>query len=319
MEQDVPQVSIITPTYNRADLLERALRSVLEQTFADFEIIVVDDASEDHTRHVVRSFQDPRIQYARLQQNVGAAAARNAGLRQARGAFIAFQDSDNEWFRDKLRKQMHAFAGEPRTTGVVYGGIWRIGDNERTYVPRNRRGITRYKKEGNIHAELLAGNFIDLSAAVVRKECFLKCGGFDERLPCLQDWDLWLRIASEYDFSYLKEPLLNAYFSSDSISRDLDGLIAANRYILEKNHVWFRERRILLSRRTGYLGSLFCLRGDLTAGRKCFARSLGIFPLNIFTAYRLALSAFGSRNYRAAHAGYYRKRVHAGSRHGSRR
>ena len=119
-------VSVIIPTCNRAHLIGRAVKSVLAQTYRDIEVIIVDDGSTDNTEEVVKSFDDPRIRYVKLDVNKGAAAARNAGIRLARGGFVAFQDSDDEWCREKLADQMDSFRDLSMKTGVVFTGIWRI-------------------------------------------------------------------------------------------------------------------------------------------------------------------------------------------------
>ena len=116
MNGKTPKVSVIIPTYNRAHLVGRAIRSVLNQTYQDFEIIVVDDGSTDNTEEVVKSFNDPRIRYIRHEKNRGGSAACNTGIRAARGEYIAFQDSDDEWLPEKLEKQMQVFENTP--TGV---------------------------------------------------------------------------------------------------------------------------------------------------------------------------------------------------------
>lgn len=105
----MPKVSVIIAAYNRAHLIGRALRTVLEQTYNDFEVIIVDDASTDNTENVIKSFDDARIKYIRHDKNKGAAAAWNTGIRASKGEYIAFQDSDDEWAEDKLEKQMNAF------------------------------------------------------------------------------------------------------------------------------------------------------------------------------------------------------------------
>ena len=111
MPEKNPTVSIIIPTYNRAHLIGRAIQSVLNQTYQNFEIIVVDDGSTDNTEEMIKEFQkhDKRIKYIRHEKNRGGAAARNTGIKVARGEYIAFQDSDDEWLPEKLEKQMDVF------------------------------------------------------------------------------------------------------------------------------------------------------------------------------------------------------------------
>lgn len=120
MDQERPTVSVILPTYNRAHLLERAIQSVLDQTYPDFEIIVVDDASIDNTVNIIKGIINERIRYIRHEKNKGAAAARNTGIKLAKGKYIAFQDSDDEWLRDKLEKQIKIFETVSPEVGVVY-------------------------------------------------------------------------------------------------------------------------------------------------------------------------------------------------------
>jgi len=121
-----PIVSVIIPTYIRAHVLAKAIQSLLNQTYQDFEIIVVDDGSIDNTEEVVKSFNDPRIRYIRHKENCGGSAARNTGIRAAYGECIAFQDSDDEWLPEKLEKQMQVFENAPAEVGVVYTGFRRI-------------------------------------------------------------------------------------------------------------------------------------------------------------------------------------------------
>jgi glycosyltransferase involved in cell wall biosynthesis len=295
-------VSIIIPTYNRADLIGRAVNSILKQTFTDFEIIIIDDGSNDNTPEIIRGFHDPRIKYIRLEQNIGAAAARNMGIREAKSDFIAFQDSDNEWFEDKLEKQMNAFSRASEKVGVVYSGIWRIGAGGKVYVPSDRRKGGAYKKKGDIHSEILMSNFIDLSAAIVRKECFSKVGGFDEKLPCMQDWELWIRMSKEYEFEYMDESMANVYYTGDSISVDPDRLITAYEYILVKHFDKFKEHKRTLSRQYAYLGDLLCERGDMTGGRSYFIKAMKAFILDAAAPARFALSLFGGKTYKNVNA-----------------
>jgi len=115
-------VSIVIPTYNRAGLLSRTIQSVLNQTYQDFEIIIVDDGSTDKTEEVVKSFNSKKIFYNRHEENKGANAARNTGIKASRGEYIAFQDSGDEWLPQKLERQMKVFENASPEVGVVYTG-----------------------------------------------------------------------------------------------------------------------------------------------------------------------------------------------------
>jgi glycosyltransferase involved in cell wall biosynthesis len=226
----MPIVSILIPTYNRARLLSRAINSVLNQTYQEFELIVVDDGSIDNTNEVIKSFNDLRIRYIRLEQNRGSAAARNIGINAAQGEYIAFQDSDDEWQPEKLEKQMRIFENASAQVGVVYTGFYLINGDRKKYIPG-----PNIKTKGDIYNELLKGNFVGTPAAVVRKRCFEKVGVFDEHLPGLEDWELFIRISEHYMFAYIDEPLLNAFSSPDSISANKDAYIEALKLILEKH------------------------------------------------------------------------------------
>ena len=113
------KVSVIIPTYNRAKLIKRSILSVLNQTYQNFEIIVVDDGSADDTKSVVESFNNPKIRYIRHDINKGQSAARNTGIKNAKGKYIAFQDSDDEWLPEKLEKQMSCFESPSSHSGIV--------------------------------------------------------------------------------------------------------------------------------------------------------------------------------------------------------
>lgn len=286
-------VSVILPTYNRAATLKRSAESVLEQTYKDLELIVVDDASNDDTENVIRGFNDPRVQYIKLEENIGAAAARNRGIKAARGDFVAFQDSDDVWGHDKLAKQMDEFEQSDVRTGVVYSGICRITDGKRTYVPRGAG-----KREGDIHEMLLSANFVALPAAVVRKECFEKAGLFDESLPCLQDWELWIRISEYYRFKYIKESLVDAYYSADSISVNPEKLIKAWKYILDKHSVSFNRSKGALSKRYAHLAHYLCASGDIKEGREYSLEALEANPFNLTALIVLTASFFGRDLYK---------------------
>jgi glycosyltransferase involved in cell wall biosynthesis len=289
-----PRVSVVIPTYNRAPLLGRAIQSVLNQTYQDFEVIVVDDASTDNTEGIVKGFNCGKIKYIRHEKNKGGAAARNTGIKEANFDYIAFQDSDDEWLPEKLEQQMNIFKTVPPDVGVVYTGFWRVEGIKKTYIPSSQVRL----KEGYIHYSLLEGNFVTTPAAVVKKECFEKAGAFDESLPRFQDWELWIRISKYYQFKYINEPLVISYYTPDSISTDQNGLIIACKLILEKHFEDLKKHRKLLAKHYCSRGILLCSTREFRQGRSYHIKAIKAYPLNIKVLLLAFLSLFGQTAYK---------------------
>ena len=302
----MPKVSVVMPTYNRAHLIGRAIQSVLNQTYQDFEIIVVDDGSMDNTEKVIREFQkkDKRILYIQHEKNKGEAAARNTGIEVAKGEYIAFQDSDDEWLPEKLEKQMRVFATAPPEVGVVYTGFWRIENDKKVYIPFS--WVKR--KEGDIYEELLKANFIGTPVAIVRKECFEKAGLFDEMLPHLVDWELWIRISKFYEFKCVDEPLLTSPFTPDSISANKEALIKALKIILSKHFDDFAKNKKILSKHYFSIGINLCSSNEIKDGRKYFIKAVKANPLNVKFLLVVFLSFFGQNTYNKAVKSYQKIR-----------
>ena len=289
----MPTVSVILPTYNRAHAISRAIQSVLNQTYRDFELVVVDDGSTDNTESVVKDFGDPRIRYIRCEQNRGGSAARNIGIKAAEGEFIAFQDSDDEWMQEKLKKQMSIFERASLHVGVVYTGFYRIKNNDKTYIPTSDIKIS----EGNIHDQLLKGNFVSTPTAIVRAECFKRAGLFDERLPRLQDWELFIRISDYYIFRFLNEPLVFQYFSQYSISSNQGALIRALEQIMKTHFLPKRNSRKLISNMQYLIGNNLCKSGNMQEGRMYLFQALKSHPLDMKHTAAAIASLFGGRYY----------------------
>jgi len=288
-------VSIIIPTYNCARLIGRAIESVLNQTYRDFELIIVDDSSTDNTDKIVKKFQeqDKRVKYIRHDKNKGGSAARNTGIKVARGEYIAFQDSDDEWLPEKLKKQMEVFKNTSSKVGIIYTGFWRIKDNEKTYIPQS----WVKQKDGNIYFELLKGNFVGTPTILIKKKCFKKVGIFDENLPRLQDWELVIRLSKYYNFKCIDEPLLVSYYTSDSISANNDALIKAIELIITKHFADFSNHKKILSKHYFGLGIILYLDGDLINGRRYFIKAIKKYPLNIKYSLSYFVSFFGPRTF----------------------
>ncbi|MEX2617721.1 MAG: glycosyltransferase family A protein [Alphaproteobacteria bacterium] len=198
-----PKVTVIIPTFDRAHILPRAIDSVLEQSFGDFELLVIDDASHDETKDVVAQYSDPRLQYIKLEKNGGVAAARNSGIRRARGDYIAFLDSDDEWLSEKLALQVGLLDRLPKSTGLVYSAIEILGRESgvEILVPETH---------GYPHRAHLSGTFIGAGGSniMIRKDVTRMIGFFDESLPAIEDFDFCLRVGRFFRIEFIDQPLV---------------------------------------------------------------------------------------------------------------
>lgn len=246
------KISIIIPTLNRARLLAETLASVYAQTRGDYEIIVVDDGSEDDTPALCAASAD-RIVYHRI-KHAGASAARNAGLELARGEYIAFLDSDDVWEQHFLERMKSALEAAPRAGFVYcdYATFNAHGIVQKAYLP------ARHKLCCNLFTKLLESDFISTGALLIRRACLQHTGGFDPSLEVAHDWDLWLRLARDYDAEYVDEPLVHIRVDSGGLTRNTPRLYSDNLLILEKlrRQVVGNEQLELIRRNT-----IACHRG----------------------------------------------------------
>lgn len=197
--------SVIIPTYNREELISRSIESVLSQTLKDFEVVVVDDGSKDNTEQVIRTLNDPRIVYIK-QENRGATAARNNGVRHARGKFISFLDSDDIWHPLMLEKQLEKFSSDPEI-GCVYSDLNVITSKGEIVPFWNPTCL-----EGFIYKEALTQGFLSpMIVLSVKKQCIEEVGMFDETLPASQDDDICFKLAKRYKFGYIPYQLASVY------------------------------------------------------------------------------------------------------------
>ncbi|MHC5825871.1 MAG: glycosyltransferase, partial [Nostoc sp.] len=192
--KDLPIISVIIPAYNSEKTIKETIQSVLNQTFTDFELIIINDGSQDSTLEVVTQIQDPRIKVFSY-SNAGGNVSRNRGLERAGGEFVSFLDADDLWTPDKLQSQLKALQ-ENVTAKVAYSWTDYIDTKGQFLFSGKRINVN-----GNIYEDLLLNNFLENgSNPLISKKALITLGGFDEFLSAAQDWDMWLRLASKFDF-----------------------------------------------------------------------------------------------------------------------
>jgi glycosyltransferase involved in cell wall biosynthesis len=227
-------VSIVLPTYNRADTLEKSIESVLNQTCQDFELIIIDDGSKDNTSDLVSQYMKSHqnIKYF-YQDNAGYPAAINRGLIECTGEFIAFEDSDDIWDKEKLHNEIELL----KSTNSDFAFCQIKYLNAPILIP----DADPADKNDNILPRLLKGNIVGGPTLVFKRECINKIGGFDTKLPSLQDYDFAIRLAQNYYASFVPKPLLYCTLSNDSVSVDNGKYFQAMLIILNKYRNLFNE------------------------------------------------------------------------------
>lgn len=226
---DAPLVSVVIASYNMGQYVVAALRSALEQTYRNTEIIVVDDGSTDDTADVLRPLlADARVRYVH-QPNAGQAKAKNRGISEARGEFVAFLDADDLWLPSKLEQQIPLF--DSASVGVVYCRSVEI--DERGAEVR-LLDFPLYR--GSVSGQLLIFNFVGFSTSVVRKQCVERLGAFREDLGMGIDYEIWLRYSAHYEFDFVDAPLVHYRVWSGQMSKNferryLNGIRIMNEFI----------------------------------------------------------------------------------------
>lgn len=223
--------SVIIPAYNRATTIERSIRSVLKQTVSDLEVIVVDDCSDDALEEVVQGIDDKRVRYVRLAQRSGACVARNKGIDEAKGDYIAFQDSDDAWLPDKLAMQLKAM--EENHADISFCML------QRHYIGENAKVVAwpshlEQKSDFIDHTVLRRRSCVSTQTIVAKRHVFDNCR-FDPLVSKGQDYDWSIRASQNYPVYFLAVPLVEQYLQKDSISMSgYEKFVESRTYFLEK-------------------------------------------------------------------------------------
>ena len=208
----MPLISVVIPVFNGERTIQETIESILNQTFSDFEIIVINDGSEDSTLQIVSNISDSRLRILTY-PNAGLAASRNRGITEATGEYVAFLDADDLWTPDKLAAQFKQLQANP-DAAVAYSWTDFI-DGSGCFV----RPAAHFTVSGNVFSRLLLTNFLDNgSNPLISKQALIEVGGLDESLKAAEDWDLYLRLAARYPFVVVTSPQVLYRVSADSMS-----------------------------------------------------------------------------------------------------
>lgn len=226
-----PLVSVIIPVYNREETIGRAINSVLNQSYINFELIIVDDCSTDNSLKVIKKYEDRRIKVLTLQQNSGANMARNVGIASSKGHYIAFQDSDDEWDKNKLELQMRDML--QRHLAASFCAHRLLNGAIGTVIPDDYTDKEKY--ESGLVSVLRHHNVISTQTLIVRKDILSTVGNYDEDMPRLQDYEFAIRLAQKTRIGYVAQPLVSVYRTEESISTNIEALHKAVALLLIKH------------------------------------------------------------------------------------
>jgi len=284
----MPKVSVIIPTHNRAEFLRSAITSVLNQTLQDFEIVIIDDASKDHTQEVIANFNDARIKAIHNQFSKGDAGTRNIGVINSNGEYIAFLDDDDEWLPEKLKIQTCLLDNSPPEVG---------GFCTHSYIIETESG--RVSSVFNPErSDLTKENFIRTSSILLRRECFEQCGLFDESMPTSSDYDMWIRISKKFSFEIIKTPLVRYRINENSLTFNYDKMVIGREILFEKHDKFFKQNPKEYSREYLQIGVLYCYKGEIKKGRKAFGKAIRINPFDVRNYFNFSLSLLGAERFK---------------------
>ncbi len=289
----MPEVSVIIPTYNSAQYVVEAVESVLAQTYQDFEILVIDDGSTDETAQMMRRYQTP-VRYIH-QQKGGVAVARNRGIQESQGRYVAFLDADDTWLPHKLERQIEALRQQPHDQ-VCYSAFT-IVDSDLNLI-----SLSQGQRRGSTLEDLLTrGNVIgSICTVVCERTLFDLVGGFDPVLSQCADWDMWVRLAAQTEFLYVDEPLVTYRQHDASMSRNAPLLEYDSLQVLSKGFAMPKLSESLRAQhQAAFARNYMVLAGTYFHARRycdflrCAARAvtMDIHQIRYLTAFPMRIAA----------------------------
>jgi glycosyltransferase involved in cell wall biosynthesis len=248
----------------------------MRQSFKDYELIVVDDGSNDGTEKIMESHVNDNINYLRLDKNKGAGAARNFGIENALGEYITFQDSDDEWMPDKLSKQMDLIQQSPMDVGMIYSDMLRFYEDGRRkyfYAPDVKKGIVVNEKNNyQVYG-------IGQQTTLIKKDCFEKIGLFDTSMPRFIDLEFFIRLTLNYNALRIPEPLVY-FYETTGISSNYESLIKARKLLLEKYRDYLKDDNHFKAREYIRIAEAYLKIENFRGAMKYYGKSFRLSPIS---------------------------------------
>lgn len=273
-------VSIIITTFNRPHLLQRAIESVLNQSYKNFELIIIDDCSTDTTQKVVKNYINEKVHYIKNIENKGLSASRNIGIKASRGEYISFLDDDDELLPDKLFSQIELFKTNKYVDVVYCGSIKKY---------KNFSLINPAKYKGCLKLSVLNSCPNAVHSLLIKKTCFNRVGLFDENLNALEDWDMWIRLSKFFEFDYVPKNLIIYYIHGSQMSTHLRLKTKAREKLFLKHYDSIVQNKHAHYWHLRKLAGRFALLNEFKRSLKYIIKSILVKPLNAGSYFHLFL------------------------------
>lgn len=275
-------VSVIIPTFNRADCLNEALNTVIGQTHKNIEIIIINDNSTDNTLEILNKIKFPNIQIFNNNKSIGASACRNIGINNSKGNFIAFIDDDDLWYPNKIELQINYLLENPDTDCVFCDYKYVL--DKIYFIP------DRIKYDITLSKTILSRSIGGFSLPLIKKDCIDRVGLLDVKLPSCQDWDYWIRLYNNTNINYIPECLVIRNLGKNQISSDLKKKIEGREHLLNKHLDLISKYPAIENMHLCRLGSLNILAGNTKISKDYFLKSFKTYPYSLNTFLHLILS-----------------------------
>ena len=277
-------VSIIISTHKRPHILPRAIKSVLNQTYVNLELIIVNDGSRDETAEVIAQIKDNRIRYIELSENKGLSAARNIGIQNINGEFIAFLDDDDEWMPDKLKLSLDVFKEyNDSDIGLVYTNGYFVKANKKNIFFKDSclSGVvySQVQRQKKLFPTSIASPLLQF--CMISKETISRVGFFDENMRNWEDVDFFVRVANIFDIYFLNKPLAVIYEQKEHLGMVNEGVMKSREYFFNKHKDKICKDRNNLYRFVQKMGRDWLVLGNKQEAREYFLKALKIKPYKV--------------------------------------